>query len=252
MRQFRLWQTGEILNLRASAVRRSADRTIQLPVGVHMLNIENARRQMIEQQVRAWEVLDPVVLEVLQRVPREQFVDAAERDLAFADMFLPIGQGECMLTPKLEGRILQALSVGPDDRVLEVGTGSGFFAACLAALGRSVRSLELHAALADAARSRLQQLGFANVDVEHADAMAFGGESGYDVIVLTGSLPVYDRRFERGLTVGGRLFAVVGPGPIMQARRITRVGAAEWLAEDLFETSIPALRHAPAPPRFVF
>jgi protein-L-isoaspartate(D-aspartate) O-methyltransferase len=252
MWQFRLWQTGEILNLRASAVRRSADRTIQLPVGVHMLNIENARRQMIEQQVRTWEVLDPVVLEVLQRVPREQFVEAAQRDLAFADMFLPIGQGECMLPPKLEGRILQAMSVGPDDRVLEVGTGSGFFAACLAALGRSVRSLELHSALADAARGRLQLLGFANVEVEHADAMAFDSEAGYDVIVLTGSLPVYDRRFERGLAVGGRLFAVAGPGPIMQARRITRVGAAEWLTEDLFETSIPALRHAPLPPRFVF
>lgn len=217
-----------------------------------MLDLAAARRQMIEQQVRAWEVLDLGVLAVMERTPREEFAPPAYRELAFADLCVPLGHGQSMLAPKLEGRILQSLEVRPDDRALEVGTGSGYFAACLAGLARSVRSLEIFADLADAARANLARVGLHNVTVENADAMALDIGGGYDVIALTGSLPVYDRRFERALAVGGRLFVVTGAGPVMEAQRITRSGPAEWLRESLFETVMDPLIHAPEPPKFVF
>ena len=217
-----------------------------------MLDLVAARRQMIEQQVRAWEVLDLGVLSVMERVPREEFAPAPYRELAFADLCVPLGHGQSMLAPNLEGRILQALAVQADDRVLEVGTGSGYFAACLGGLARSVRSLEIFADLADAARDNLARTGANNVTVEVMDAMTFEGDGGYDVIALTGSLPVYDPRFERALAAGGRLFVVTGQGSAMAAQRITRTGPGQWLRESLFETSIDALIHAQQPPKFVF
>jgi protein-L-isoaspartate(D-aspartate) O-methyltransferase len=217
-----------------------------------MLDLVAARRQMIEQQVRAWEVLDPGVLSVMERVPREEFAPPPYRELAFADLCVPLGHGQSMLAPSLEGRILQALAVQADDRVLEVGTGSGYFAACLGGLARSVRSLEIFADLADAARDNLARTGANNVTVEVMDAMTFEGDGGYDVIALTGSLPVYDPRFERALAAGGRLFVVTGQGSAMAAQRITRTGPGQWLRESLFETSIDALIHAQQPPKFVF
>jgi protein-L-isoaspartate(D-aspartate) O-methyltransferase len=188
----------------------------------------------------------------MERVPREDFVPAAYRDVAFADMAVPLGHGQHMLTPKLEGRILQALELQPDDAVLEVGTGSGYFAACLGALARAVTSLEIHADLADAARGNLARSGASNVTVETADAFGQALASRYDVVVLTGSLPVYDPRFEQALADGGRLFVVVGQGHVMEARRITLAGPGRWLGESLFETAIDPLVHAVEPPRFVF
>jgi len=217
-----------------------------------MIDVASARRQMIEQQVRAWEVLDQRVLETMNSVPREEFAPPAYRDLAFADLRVPLGHGQSMLPPKLEGRILQSLEILPEDRALEVGTGSGFFAACLGALARSVRSIDIHPEFVAMARANLQRTGVHNVAVETLDAMAFSADGAYDVIALTGSLPVYDARFERALAAGGRLFVVVGAGPVMEAQRITRTGAGEWLRESLFETSIEPLVHAPRPPRFVF
>jgi protein-L-isoaspartate(D-aspartate) O-methyltransferase len=217
-----------------------------------MLDTDFARRQMIEQQVRAWAVLDAAVLETMERVPREAFVPPAYRDVAFADMAVPLGHGQHMLQPKLEGRILQALELNPDDAVLEVGTGSGYFAACLGALARSVTSLEIHADLAEAARASLARTGANNVTVEAADAFGYPLASRYDVIVLTGSMPVYDPRFEQALAEGGRLFVVVGQGHVMEARRITLTGPGQWLRESLFETVMAPLVHAPEPPRFVF
>jgi protein-L-isoaspartate(D-aspartate) O-methyltransferase len=211
-----------------------------------------ARRQMIEQQVRAWEVLDAAVLETMERVPREQFVPPAFRGIAFADMQVPLGHGQVMLEPKLEGRILQALDLKPDDAVLEVGTGSGYFAACLGSLSRTVTSLEIFPELAGFARDNLARVGIRNVTVEAADAFAHALEAPWDVVVLTGSLPVYDDRFERLLAEGGRLFAVVGQGHVMEAQRITRGERGQWLRESLFETAMAPLVHAAEPPRFVF
>lgn len=218
-----------------------------------MLNVEFARRQMIDQQIRAWEVLDERVLDAMSRVRREAFVPLAHRDLAFADMAVPLSHGQAMLPPKLEGRILQALAVQPGDRALEIGTGSGHFAACLGRLATRVRSIEIVPELARMATERLYEQGAHNVSVETGDGLRLAGPEGaYEAIALSGSLPVYDERFERLLAEGGRLFAIVGSGPMMEARLVTRVGPGEWMHESLFETSAPPLVHAPEAPRFVF
>jgi protein-L-isoaspartate(D-aspartate) O-methyltransferase len=217
-----------------------------------MFDVESARHQMIEQQVRAWEVLDLSVLGAMERVRREEFVPPAYRDIAFADMNVPLGHGQSMLAPKVEGRILQALALQPDDRALEIGTGSGFFAACLGQLARSVRSIDLYPDFVARAAENLRRSGSHNVAVETLDAMSLAEEGAYDAIAVTGSLPVYDARFERALTVGGRLFVVVGSGPVMEAQRITRAGHGEFVRESLFEVSIAPLVHAPELPKFVF
>jgi protein-L-isoaspartate(D-aspartate) O-methyltransferase len=217
-----------------------------------MLDVNTARRQMIEQQVRAWEVLDLKVLEAMERLRREEFTPPAYRDLAFADMNVPLGHGQHMLAPKVEGRMLQALELGPDDAVLEIGTGSGYFAACLGALARSVKSIEIHPDLAASARASLARNNVHNVSVETADAFAYSDAARYDAVVLTGSLPVYDARFEQWLAVGGRLFVVVGQGPVMEARRMTLDNPGELLREVLFETVVDPLAHAAEPPKFVF
>ena len=217
-----------------------------------MFDIQFARRQMIDQQVRAWDVLDLRVLDALQQVPREEFVPAAYRELAFADTAVPIGHGQFMLAPKVEGRILQALEIQPGEDALEVGTGTGFFAACLGRLARRVRSIDLFDDFVESARERYRRVGVHNVTTQTLDAMQLEEPEAWDVIALTAALPVYDARFERALKVGGRLFVAVGTGPMLDARRITRVGPAEWLRESLFETGMPALIHAPEPPKFVF
>jgi protein-L-isoaspartate(D-aspartate) O-methyltransferase len=166
---------------------------------------------------------------------------------------VPLAHGQSMLPPKLEGRILQALAVQPGDRALEIGTGSGYFAACLGRLAARVRSLEIVPELAEEAARRLFAQAAHQVTVETGDGLRLEGpEHGYEVIALTGSLPVYDARFERLLAEGGRLFAIVGQGPLMEARLVTRVGPDECLHESLFETTAPPLVHAPEPPRFVF
>jgi protein-L-isoaspartate(D-aspartate) O-methyltransferase len=207
------------------------------------MQIESARQQMIHHQVRAWEVLDERVLQVFERVPRELFVPDAWRDLAFADTEIPLGHDERMLAPKVVGRILQALELEPEDHVLEVGTGSGFLSACLSLQCASVRSLEIHGDLATAARARLEAFGAPGVQVVNADAYGPGalGERPWNVIVLTGSLPVPDERFQQCLAVGGRLFAVVGEPPIMEAQLVRRVSESQFAVESLFETSIRPL-----------
>lgn len=214
--------------------------------------LETARRQMVGQQVRTWDVLDARVLETLSAVPRERFVPEAYRGVAFADTEIPIGHGQFMLKPAIEGRILQALAPARGEHALEIGTGTGFFAACLAHLTGRVESLEIHRDLAANAAAAIDAAGIARVDIETADALAREYQPRYQVIAVTGSLPVYDRRFERALTVGGRLFIVVGSPPVMEARLVTRTGDDSWLTESLFETSIVPLVNATAAPQFRF
>jgi protein-L-isoaspartate(D-aspartate) O-methyltransferase len=213
---------------------------------------EAARRQMIEQQVRTWNVLDPRVLETLAAVPRENFVPEAYRAVAFADAAIPIGHGQFMLKPALEGRILQALAPVRGERVLEIGTGSGYFAACLAQLSGAVDSIEIHADLAAGAARAIEESGVSRVVVETGDAFACDYEAGYEVIAVTGALPAEERRFERALAVGGRLFVVVGSAPVMEARLVTRTGEETWLSEVLFETCIEPLVQPASISRFRF
>lgn len=215
--------------------------------------LEAARVQMVEQQVRAADVLDGRILEVLGSVPRECFVPERWRDLAFADSEIPLPCGKRMLRPMLVGRILQALNVRDGEQVLEIGTGSGFVSACLARLGARVRSIELHAEIAELARANLAAVaGPSTVEVVTGDGMGLTDESRYDAVMLTASLPLYQTRFERALRPGGRLFAVVGSATPQQAQLVRRTGARDWSSETLFETFIEALEHAPRPPVFGF
>ncbi len=181
------------------------------------MDYAKAREMMVEQQVRPWDVLDLRVLDVLSALPREAFVAETHRALAYADIQLPIGHGETMWKPVLEGRALQALALDPGDEVLEIGTGSGFFAACLGSLARDVVSLERHADLADAAAARLQAQAFANVDVVCADAYAWGTGRRFDAVCVTGAVSEIPPRFLQWLRPGGRLFVVRGRAPSMEA-----------------------------------
>jgi len=211
-----------------------------------------ARQQMVDQQIRTWEVLDPRVLDVLSGVPRELFVPPDYRELAFADAPIPIGFGQSMLAPKLQGRILQALGVNPTDSILEVGSGTGYLAACLSLLGSTAHSIDIHAELVASAKANLRAVPQARVQFETRDAFGAAALGEYDVIAVTGSLPVYDTRFERSLRIGGRLFAVVGEAPVMDAILVRRVDGGEWIRESLFETVIDPLINATAAQKFVF
>ncbi|UCE89785.1 MAG: protein-L-isoaspartate O-methyltransferase [Pseudomonadota bacterium] len=216
------------------------------------LNLEQARFNMIEQQIRPWEVLDQRVLDLLARVPREDFVPSQYRNLAFTDMRIPLGHGQVMMSPKVEARMLQALDIRPDDTVLEIGTGSGYVTALLANLARQVYSVEILAELNVEAGNKLAGHGLDNVTLAVSDGLRGPDEHApFDVIALTGSLPVLPGYFEQSLKVGGRLFAIVGDAPVMQAELITRVGDNDWAREYLFETNLPALANAPQPERFV-
>jgi protein-L-isoaspartate(D-aspartate) O-methyltransferase len=211
-----------------------------------------ARRQMVDQQIRTWEVLDPRVLDVFSAVPREAFVPPEYRELAFADAPIPIGSGQSMLPPKIQGRILQALGVLASDHVLEVGSGTGYLAACLSLLGFSTRSIDIHPQFTATASANLRAVPAARVEFETRDAFAAAPLGEYDAIAVTGSLPVYDARFERSLRIGGRLFAIVGEAPVMDAILVRRVDNAEWIRESLFETVVEPLINATAAQRFVF
>lgn len=216
------------------------------------MDIEAARRQMIDQQVRTWEVLDSRVLEILANVPREQFVPAAYRELAFADVAIPLGHDQCMLSPKTEGRFLQALEVQPTDQILVVGDGTGYLTACLAKLGKQVRAIEFFGEVAAQARHNLQAAAINNAVVEEGDAMRLDINAAYDAIAVVGSLPIYDARFQRALKIGGRLIVVTGVAPAMEAVKVTRLSDNEWRRESLFETELPALINATKPSAFVF
>ncbi len=215
-----------------------------------MTSVAFSKQQMIEQQLRAWEVFDPRVLCAFDELRREDFVPARFRNLAFADMAIPLGRGETMMAPKVEGRMLQALGLQPTDRTLEVGTGSGWITALLASMTAEVLTVDIVPEFTAAARQKVEAAGFQNVTLETRDAAALQGEGAYDCIAVTGSMPLYDDRFERMLRPGGRLFVITGEAPVMEARLVTRGTNDGYLVERLFETDIPALHHFPRPSRF--
>jgi protein-L-isoaspartate(D-aspartate) O-methyltransferase len=220
---------------------------------IPQMDIERARFNMVEQQIRTWEVLDQRVLEVLFKVQREQFVPDAYRPLAFADMEIPIGNGEKMLQPKLEARMLQELALKPADRVLEIGTGTGYMTALLASFAGAVYSVDIYAEFTRAAAARLAANGISNVTLESGDAaQGWDKHAPYDAIVITGSLPLLPDSFKASLNPGGRLLVVVGEAPVMEAQLITRVSGAAYNAVSLFETCIAPLKNARQPQRFVF
>ena len=214
------------------------------------IDYAKAREAMVEQQVRPWDVFDPRVLEVIARIPREAFTAESHRALAYSDLALPIGHGEHMLKPVIEGRALQALLVGAGEDVLEVGTGSGYLTACLAALGREVVSLERHADLADAARARLQAQGAANARVDVADAMTWTTDRRFDAICVSGAVAAVPQRFTEWLRPGGRLFIVRGEAPAMEAVLMRKQADGSIETESLFETELPYLAGAAPTPRF--
>jgi protein-L-isoaspartate(D-aspartate) O-methyltransferase len=217
------------------------------------MNIEQARFNMIEQQIRPWDVLDQEVLDALYVIRREEFVPEAHRALAFSDLEIPLGDGESMMQPKLEARILQELAIRNTDRVLEVGTGSGYLTALLAHRASHVYSVEINPRLKLFGAGNLRRNGVVNVTVEQGDAArGWAKHAPYDVVVLTGSVPVLPRGIAAQLREGGRLFAVVGDLPVMTAKLVTCVASGSFNAVDLFETALKPLANCEQPERFAF
>lgn len=216
------------------------------------MDFEIARRQMISQQLRAWHVLDVRVLEAMAEVPRELFVPPDWRGLAYADAEIPVGAGRRLAPPKIQGRALQAVDPRPADHALEIGTGTGYLAACLAKLAGRVTGVESDPGLAARARETLARLGISNAEVVEGDGLSMEFPQRFDVVCVSGSLPEGSERLERRLQVGGRLFMVTGRPPLMQAVRVVRIGEGEWGREKLFETSLPPLEGARQPEEFVF
>lgn len=217
-----------------------------------MNNMEQARFNMIEQQIRPWDVADVQVLNLLSVVKREQFVPAGRQSLAFMDLEIPLGFGASMWQPKLEARVLHELHIQKGERVLEVGTGSGYLAALLSRLAAQITSVEIVPELSVQAAQKLNAHGFDNIQLEVGDAANGWGTGKYDVIVLTGSVPVNPAVYQQQLNLGGRLFAIVGDAPAMQAKVFTRLANDVFECVTLFETNVVPLQNAPQPQRFVF
>ena len=216
------------------------------------MNTDYARLQMVNQQVRGWNVYDEDVLAMLRALPREDFVPGGFESLAFADMAIPLGHGESMMTPTIEGRLLQALGLSGDERVLEVGTGSGFMTACLATLAAHVTSVDIYAEFIETAAQKLDQAEIHNVELVQMDATRDLPGDGYDAIAVTGSLQTFDPRFVEALAEHGRLFIVVGDAPAMEAKLIERRSDHDWQSIALFETDLKPLVHGARPREFTF
>ena len=217
------------------------------------MNIEQARFNMIEQQIRPWDVLDPQVLDLLFVVKREDFAPAAYRNLAFADMEIPLGSGQMMLAPKIEAKMLQELGLKKTDKVLEIGTGSGYMAALLAARAEHVVTVECRPELAETAKQNLERAGVSNVAVELGDGAKGWSQRGpYDAIVVSGALPAVPDSLLKQLRVGGRLAVIVGEAPVMEAQLITCTADGIYNTVNLFETVIPTLDGVAAKASFSF
>ena len=216
------------------------------------ISAETARYNMIEQQIRPWDVLDNTVLNLIADVPREEFVPTGFLNLAFADINIPLTHGQAMMSPKLEARMLQTLDVKPTETALEIGTGSGYVTALLAKLARHVYSIDIEEECINAVRCKLRDDDVVNVTLEQGDAAAGWAQHGpYDVIAVTGSLPLLPNSLRESLRVGGRLFVIEGDSPAMVAKLVTRVSDGEFQTENLFETDLPPLRNAQQPDRFI-
>ena len=217
------------------------------------MNIEQIRFNMVAQQIRPWYVLDENVLDLLYKLKREEFAPAENREMAFVDMEIPLGHGQVMLTPKMEARILQELHIKKTDKILEVGSGSGYMTALLADRGAHVYSVEIIHELKAMAENNLKAHNIANVTVEQGDAaQGWAKHQPYDVIVLTASTPVLPDAFQQSLSPGGRLFAIIGEDPVMEAVLVTCAAPGEFTAKKLFETSTAPLINAQQPVRFTF
>ncbi len=217
------------------------------------MNFEQARRNMVEQQVRPWEVLDARVLNLFESIQREDFVPVRYRKMAFTDMNIPLDHGEVMMKPVVEGRTLQAVDIQPGETVLEIGTGSGFLTACLAHLATEVVSVDIHGSFTAEAGRRLEEQGITNVELFTGDVMrGWQPERAQDVVVVTGSVPVVPEAFQGWVNPGGRLFCIAGQSPAMEALLFTRLDATEWRRESLFETDLPPLVNSVEPPEFEF
>jgi protein-L-isoaspartate(D-aspartate) O-methyltransferase len=216
------------------------------------MNTDFARQQMIEQQVRAWDVYSDDVLNVLKDVPREQFVPAGYEALAFADTEIPLAHGQFMMTPTIEGRTLQALQLNGSENILEIGTGSGFLTACLATLASHVTSVDIYESFLQDAKPKLDAAGISNVDLLQMDATQELPDGHFDAIVVTGSMQSVDPRLTAALNPGGKLFVVVGNAPAMTANLVTATGKDDWQTESLFETELAALVNGELPPQFSF
>ena len=216
------------------------------------MNTEFARRQMIDQQLRTSNVSDPALLDTLDELVRDQFVPEEYRHLAYADTEIPLPNGQKMMTPLVEANMLQALELKPQNRVLEVGTGSGFVTACLARMSKSVTSIDIFPDLISGAQARLDDAGVSNATLLCMDATTELPQEQFDAVAVTASMPVFDDRFLEVLRPGGRLFVIVGHAPAMEAQLITRIDDAEIQVRSLFETNIAALVNLAPTPVFRF
>ena len=220
---------------------------------MNAINMAQARHNMIEQQIRPWDVLDQRVLELIASLPRDNFVPEAYLKLAYADINIPLDHDQVMMAPKVEARMLQALNIKKTDTILEVGTGSGYATALLANSGKHVYSVDIYADFISQADRKLADLGINNVTLEAGDAVSGWDSYGpYDVIAITGSLPLLPDNFLQSLKLGGRLFVITGQEPVMEAFLITRTAEQGWAKQALFETVLPPLVNAPHPQRFIF
>ena len=216
------------------------------------MNKESARRQMVQQQLRTWDVLQPSVLSAISGLARDRFVPADYVDLAYADTEIPLGYAQSMMTPIIEGRLLQSLELKPEHSVLEIGTGCGELTACLASLTDHVYSIDLRQDFIDQAAANLERANVSNVSIAQMDAMDTLPEGQFDAIAVTGSIPRPMTRLIESLKPGGRMFVVVGDAPIMMAQLVTRGDSAEWKPTTLFETMLAPLDNAAATPAFSF
>lgn len=217
------------------------------------MNVEQARTNMVDQQIRSWEVLDSRVLEVLREVPREAFVPARHRKIAFSDLRIPLGHDQMMMKPIEQGRLLQGMALRGDDEVLEIGTGSGFLTACLAKLSKAVTSIEIIGDLAEQANANLEGHGANNIDLHIGDVLEAGFDDGaFNVMVVTASVASIPDQFVRWLRPGGRMFIVRGKAPAMEALAVTRSESGRLAEQSLFDTNLPRLIGAEDAPVFSF